>query len=109
MPARLSLREALWAAASGSQHRTAGRPGPQRVLSRWRLASPAQGERCEPGRFAGRQSFGVLKKPGGGLKLRLVWAALAGALLGGAAYAEIKVIGVQYQPDRVIPEYECIW
>ncbi|HOX59837.1 MAG TPA: hypothetical protein P5205_13960 [Candidatus Paceibacterota bacterium] len=36
-------------------------------------------------------------------------AVLIASLIGGVARAEVSVIGVQYQPDRIFPEYECIW
>jgi hypothetical protein len=95
-------------AASRSRHRTAGRPGPQRVPKGRHLEAPAKGARCEPGRFTVRQEYGRFRNPGNSLSYS-VWAALLGALLVVTASAEIKVIGVQYQPDRVMPEYDCIW
>ena len=40
---------------------------------------------------------------------RVLLASLAGAGVCATTNADITVIGVQYQPDRVFPEYECLW
>ena len=40
---------------------------------------------------------------------RVLLATLVGASLCVTTNAEIQVIGVQYQPDRGFPEYDCLW